>query len=163
MQSSCPPLTGRAAALHPRSPNMPKTPKIRLTDKFVSTVKPAAKGRRVIDWDAKQKGFGLLVTDTGHTSFVVQYQVGSGRKSRTLRRMHLQAKTVEEARTLAEGIHGEVSTGRALRQHIDPLEQRRQDDGIRPRGGPVRAGPTCWAHPDWNNARGPDHASAPIY
>src|SRR5258708_12721928 len=109
---------------------MSKNPKIRLTDKFVATVKPAAKGSRVIHWDAKQKGFGLLVTDTGHTSFVVQYQVGSGRQSRTLRRMHLQAKTVDEARTLADAIHGEVSTGRALRHPLHPHQPRRNTNAI---------------------------------
>src|SRR5260370_39991372 len=114
---------------------MSKNPKIRLTDKFVATVKPAAKGSRVIHWDARQKGFGLLVTDTGHTSFVVQYQVGSGRQSRTVRRMHLQAKTVDEARTLAEAIHGAVSTGRALRQRVDPLARRRRADAVAPGGG----------------------------
>jgi integrase len=123
---------------------MSKNPKVRLTDKFVSNVKPAPTGSRVIHWDARQKGFGLLVTDTGHTSFVVQYQVGSGRQSRTVRRMHLQAKTVDEARTLAEAIHGEVSTGRALRQHVDPLERRRKDDAIRSGGGTFRAVAKSW-------------------
>jgi integrase len=134
---------------------MSKTPKIRLTDKFVATVKPAAKGSRVIHWDAKQKGFGLLVTDTGHTSFVVQYQVGSGRKSRTLRRMHLQAETVDEARTLAEAIHGEVSTGRALRQHIDPLERRRQAqaDAIQSGGDTFRAVAKGWFAREGKGAR----------
>ncbi len=123
---------------------MSKNPKVRLTDKFVSNVKPAAKGCRLIHWDTKQKGFGLLVTDTGHTSFIVQYQVGSGRKSRTLRRMRVEAKTVDEARTLAEGIHGQASTGRALGQPIDPLELRRQDERIKSGEGTFRVITAEW-------------------
>jgi integrase len=123
-------------------PKKPK-PKTKLNDKFVATVRPPAKGRE-IHWDTKQKGFGLLVTATGHKSFVVQYQVGSGRKSRTLRRMRVEAKTVDEARTLAEGIHGQVSTGRALGQPIDPLELRRQDKRLKSGEGTFRVIAADW-------------------
>jgi len=121
----------------------PKKPKIKLTDKSVSKVKPPAKGRE-IHWDTEQKGFGLLVTDTGHKSFVVQYQVGSGRKSRTLRRMHLQTMKADDARTQAQSIIGDVARGRALRQPVDPLEQRRQDGRVKSGEGTFRAIATGW-------------------
>jgi integrase len=133
-------------------PEKPKS-KIKLTEKFVASVKPPAMGRRVIHWDAKQKGFGLLVTDTGHQSFVVQYQVGSGRKSRTLRRMHLEATTVDEARTLAEAIIGAVSRGRALHQPVDPLEQRRQDERVKSGDGTFRAIASDWFKRDSGKQR----------
>ncbi len=131
----------------------PKKPKINLTDKFVSNVKPPAKKAREIHWDAKQKGFGLMVTDTGHKSFVVQYQVGSGRKARTLRRMRVEAETVDEARTLAEAIHGQVSTGRALGQHIDPLQERRKVEKMQSGTGTFRAIATDWYARDGKNTR----------
>jgi integrase len=123
-------------------PKKPK-PKTKLDKKFFATVKPPAEGRE-IHWDTKQKGFGLLVTAKGHKSFVVQYQVGSGRKARTLRRMRVEAETVEEARTLAEAIHGKVSTGRALGQRIDPLEQRRHDERVKSGEGTFRAITADW-------------------
>jgi len=118
-------------------------PKIKLTDKFVLGVKPPAKGR-TIHWDKEQKGFGLLVTATGHKTFVIQYQVGSGRQSRTLRRMHLQATKVDDARTQAQSIIGDVARGRALRQPVDPLEQRRKDERIKSGEGTLRTIAAGW-------------------
>jgi integrase len=131
---------------------MPKKPKIKLTNNFFANVKLPAQGRE-IHWDTKQKGFGLMVTDTGHKSFVVQYQVGSGRKSRTLRRMRIEAKTVDEARTLAEGIHGEVSTGRALRKPVDPLQERRKAEKMQSGTGTFRAIAIEWFARDGKHKR----------
>src|SRR5256885_53124 len=46
----------------------------KLTAAFVRDVAPGTK--REIYWDASLPGFGLMVTERGHRSFVVQYRSG---------------------------------------------------------------------------------------
>jgi integrase len=97
--------------------------KARLTEAFVERAVVPEGVARMIWWDLKQPGFGLMVTRNGHKSFVVQYRAG-----RRSRRMHLHgASKLDAARDQAKAILGDVAKGRALRQVIDPLEDRRRE------------------------------------
>ena len=89
----------------------------KLTQDFVNAP-PLPKGTkdRVIHWDAAQPSFGLVVTATGHKSFVVQYRVG-----RQSRRMHLKSGLkLAEAKKEATKFLGDVARGR------DPLAEKRK-------------------------------------
>jgi integrase len=98
--------------------------KIKLTPAFARTAAPPAEGDRVIYWDTELRGFGLLVTKRGHRSYVVQYRT-AGR----LRRMHLKGATsLRAAKDQGRSILGDVAKGRALRQPIDPLTERRKTE-----------------------------------
>jgi hypothetical protein len=48
----------------------------KLTPAFVQKPPLPEKGDRVVYWDEALPGFGLMVTKSGHRSFVVQYRAG---------------------------------------------------------------------------------------
>ena len=78
------------------------------------TVDAAIAGqRRCIIWDRDLKGFGLRVETTGVKTFLVRYRAGGGRRSprRQMSIGRFGAITVEQARTKARGILGEVAQG----------------------------------------------------
>lgn len=56
----------------------------KITKETVDAVLVPAKGRRRYLWDATLKGFGLMVTDKGARSYIVQYRIG-GRGNPTRR------------------------------------------------------------------------------
>ena len=88
----------------------------KLTPAFITKAEPPASGDRIIYWDEKDTGFGLMVTAKGHRSYVVQYRAG-----RRSRRMHLKnGLTLSDARKEAKKILGDVAKGG------DPLEDRRK-------------------------------------
>jgi integrase len=88
----------------------------KLTPAFAQKAAPPVTGDRVIYWDEKDTGFGLVVTINGHRSFVVQYRAG-----RRSKRMHLKAGlTLSDARREAKAILGAVAKGG------DPLADRRK-------------------------------------
>ena len=99
--------------------------KARLTETFVDRAFVPDGKPRATWWDAELPGFGLMVTQNAHKSFVVQYRVG-GRS----RRMHLDGVSkLRDARNQAKAILGNVAKGKALGEAIDPLEDRRRERG----------------------------------
>jgi len=101
----------------------------KLTREFINKASPPDGGKdRVFYWDAGHaeavRGFGLMVTETGHRSFIVQYRV-SGRS----RRMNLgpaEPTNLKDMRLRAKALLGDVATGRLLRKPVDPLAERRR-------------------------------------
>jgi integrase len=96
----------------------------KLTQDFVNTATAEAGKDRTIFWDTRKPGFGLMVTETGSRSYVVQYRA-NGRS----RRMALKAKTGDqsglnliEAKKRADLLLGQVAEER------DPLQERRKEE-----------------------------------
>ena len=69
--------------------------------------------KRCIVWDRDLKGFGLRIETTGIKTFLVRYRVGGGRRAprRQMSIGRFGAITVEQARTKARGILGDVAQG----------------------------------------------------
>jgi integrase len=92
---------------------------VKLTAGFVSAApEPPASKDRVIYWDEKRPGFGLMVTARGRKSFVFQYRNSRGES----RRATLSGTTkLSDAHKWADIIQGEVAKG------IDPIENNRTE------------------------------------
>jgi integrase len=92
---------------------------IKLTAGFVlSAPKPPEGKDRIVYWDEKRPGFGLMVTAKGSKSFVFQYR---NSKSES-RRASLSGTTkLPDAHKWADIIQGEVAKG------IDPVEMNRTE------------------------------------
>jgi hypothetical protein len=56
--------------------------KVKLTPALIAKAQPPGRGDRIIYWDESLPCFGLMVTQSGHKSFVVQYRAKgiSGRR-----------------------------------------------------------------------------------
>lgn len=90
----------------------------RLTAAAVSNFRPPAGKAREYLWDTSLPGFGLMATDRGARSYVIQYRIiGTGR-SRRMRIGDPAKLNLEEARRLARAKLGEVAGG------ADPQAQR---------------------------------------
>jgi integrase len=90
----------------------------KLTPAFTAKAGAVPGTERTTYWDAAMPGFGLMVTATGHRSYVVQYRA-AGRS----RRMHLKGGlTLTAARKEAKAILGTVAKGG------DPLAARRKTE-----------------------------------
>jgi integrase len=81
---------------------------------FIKTVAVPAKDR-VTHWDDALKGFGLMITASGHRSYVVKYRAGTEQRRMTLK----PGLKIGEARKEAKAIIGRVAKGG------DPLTERR--------------------------------------
>jgi integrase len=88
----------------------------KLTPSFVAKAKASPGKDREIFWD--RPGFGLVVTATGHKSWVVQYRVGQRSRRMTIKGWLALA----EARKQAMAIQGVVS------KDGDPLGDRRKQE-----------------------------------
>jgi integrase len=87
----------------------------KLTPAFVQKARAAPGTDRALFWDADLPGFGLLVTASGHRSFVVQYRFNGNS-----RRMTIDGVLgLTAARKRARALLGEVAHDR------DPLQERR--------------------------------------
>ena len=91
--------------------------RVKLTPAFVAKPPlPKPPKDRAIYWDATMAGFGLMVTTSGHQSFVIQY-----RAARRSCRMSLKpGLTLQDARREAKKMLGDVARGN------DPLAERRK-------------------------------------
>jgi integrase len=79
----------------------------KLTPSFVAKAVPEAGKDRTIYWDQAQPGFGLLVTEAGSKSWVVQY-----RANRRSRRATIDSVlTLDKARKKAKVMLGNVAAG----------------------------------------------------
>ena len=89
----------------------------KLTPGFVLNVcGPEAGKDRIIYWDEKRRGFGLLVTAKDKRSFVFQYRNGKGES----RRATLSGTTkLGDARKWADILQGEVA------RRLDPVEKKK--------------------------------------
>jgi hypothetical protein len=87
----------------------------KLTPSFVQKARAEPGAGRALFWDKDMPGFGLLVTASGHRSFIVQYRF-RGRS----RRMTIDGVLgLSAARKRARALLGEVAHDR------DPLQERR--------------------------------------
>jgi integrase len=94
--------------------------KIKLTVTGVDKAPAPTKGDRAIYWDMTLPGFGLVVTKTGHRSFVYQYRAGH----RSRRMTFPLGLGLEKARKEARKALGGVAAGG------DPLQERRKTEAL---------------------------------
>ena len=88
----------------------------KLTPAFVARASAPQGAERAIFWDQTLPGFGLMVTASGHKSYVVQY-----RAARASRRVTISGVlSLDKARKEAMGVLGAVARGG------DPLGERRK-------------------------------------
>jgi integrase len=96
-------------------------PKRDLTSKFVKTATSNGKPRELY-WDASLSGFGLMVTDAGSRSYVIQYRNANG----VSRRLTINGgKTLGQARREAKAKLGDVAKGG------DPMADKRKQRDAR--------------------------------
>ena len=94
--------------------------KLKLTVTGVDKAPLPTKGDRAIYWDTSLPGFGLVVTKTGHRSFVYQYRAGH----RSRRMTFPLGLGIEKARREARKALGGVAAGG------DPLQERRKTEAL---------------------------------
>jgi integrase len=90
-----------------------------LTPAFVDKPPLPEKGDRIIFWDEKQPGLGLVVTERGHKSWCVQYRNRAG-KTRRMAPPAPGKLSLDKARAWAKRTIGAVMDGR------DPLDEERK-------------------------------------
>lgn len=102
---------------------MTKAPnRAKFTKSYVDRVRPGAKDE--LHWDLEIKGFGLRVTPTGKTTFIVQGRVeGTGKEARITVGPY-GIFTVEQARDVAR------EHLRTMRLGTDPRDLKRQDEAM---------------------------------
>ena len=97
------------------------TEHMKLTRERIRKLKPPAEGERTV-WDTEVSGFGVRCRASGVMSYVVIFRAGGHGRDGTPRPMTLgrvNAVTLDDARTTALRIRGEVLAGR------DPVAERR--------------------------------------
>lgn len=102
---------------------MTKMPnRAKLTKGYVDRVRPGAKDE--FHWDSEIRGFGLRVTPTGKTTFIVQGRVeGTGKEARITVGPY-GVFTVDQARDVAR------EHLRTMRLGTDPRDLKRQDEAM---------------------------------
>jgi integrase len=89
--------------------------RIKLTPSFVQKARAEPPSERALFWDKDMPGFGLLVTASGHRSYVVQYRFRGRSRRMTINGVLGLAAARKQARVLL----GEVAQDR------DPLQEQR--------------------------------------
>jgi integrase len=89
----------------------------KLTPGFVANP-PIPSADRTVYWDESPTGFGLVVTASGHKSFVLQYRL----HGKSWRMTFKDGLTLDKARKEAKKYIGDVARG------INPLEEKRRKD-----------------------------------
>jgi integrase len=104
--------------------------KVKLTAGFIATAgTPSNEKDRVIYWDEKRPGFGLMVTTKGKRSFVFQYRNGQGDS----RRASLSGTTkLPDAHKWADILQGDVAKG------VDPVAKKKTDKVAQSKKGRFR-------------------------
>ena len=93
-----------------------KAMRVKLSPAFVKNATAAAGAERSLFWDDGMEGFGLMVTPTGHRSWVVQYRTNG-----LSRRYTIDGRlTLAQARKRAKAVQGLVAHGR------DPVGEERR-------------------------------------
>jgi integrase len=97
--------------------------RVKLTRSFVETAERPSEGDRIIYWDERQPGFGLMVTEAGAKSWVVQYRAKGKGKSRRMswRASGPDALSLDKARREATIVRSDALKG------IDTLADRRRE------------------------------------
>jgi integrase len=92
---------------------------VKLTAGFITSAAAPSDGKdRVIYWDDRRPGFGLMVTAKGKRSFVFQYRNGQGDS----RRASLSGSTkLPDAHKWADILQGDVAKG------VDPVQKKKTD------------------------------------
>src|ERR1700693_4614923 len=87
----------------------------KITKRVVDASRSPTKTDRKFIWDSEVRGFGLMVTNRGTKSYVLQYRTAEGRSRRTAIGRHGSPWTPEEARQRA------IEMLRDARNGVDPL------------------------------------------
>jgi len=87
-----------------------------LTAAFVKTATADPGKDRTIYWDETKPGFGLVVTQNGAKSYVIQYRAGGQSRRLTL---DANALSLDDARREAKKFQGDIERGK------DPLAEKR--------------------------------------
>jgi integrase len=94
--------------------------RVKLTPAFVLKAPIPQHGDRTIYWDEALQCFGLMVTKSGHKSFVVQYRANGISRRLTFKAAPQGGLSLAKAKREARAVIGEVTKGG------DPLAERRK-------------------------------------
>jgi integrase len=95
--------------------------KVNLTPAFVAKAAPPTTGDRVVYWDEGLPCFGLMVTQNGHKSFVVQYRARGKSRRMTFKADSRGGLSLDKAKREAKAVIGAATKG------VDTLADQRKE------------------------------------
>lgn len=88
----------------------------KITRKFVDALEPPTSTQKEFYWDTELKGFGVVVTERGKKTFIINYATKDNRyRRKTLG--DCNKLSVEQARSIAKDLFHDIAKG------IDPIEE----------------------------------------
>lgn len=88
----------------------------KITRKFVDALEPPTSAQKEFYWDTELKGFGVVVTERGKKTFIINYTNDENRyRRKTIG--DCQKLSVEQARGIAKDLFHDIAKG------IDPIEE----------------------------------------